>query len=180
MGRGGSSRPTYGMLTPSTLCSRRTLRSTAAASGVTPDTICSVAGQVALSYVYGTGLVGFDPRTARDAATIVVWGANPSASAPHTHEHWLAKAPGRVIVIDPVRTPTAAVADLHLQPYPGSDAALAFALLHVLWRNGLVDRGFVAAHDGVGRTRTVAEGLHPRVGRSDDGCPRPPHRGGGS
>jgi anaerobic selenocysteine-containing dehydrogenase len=116
------------------------------ATEVTPDTICNLAGQVALSYVYGTGLIGSDPRTARDAETIVVWGANPSASAPHTQEHWLANARARVIVIDPVRTPTAAAAHLHLQPFPGSDAALAFALLHVLRRDGLVDRAFVAAH----------------------------------
>jgi anaerobic selenocysteine-containing dehydrogenase len=116
------------------------------ATEVIPDTICNMAGQVALNYVYGTGLDGFDPRTACDAACIVVWGANPSASAPHAHEHWLREAPGKVAVIDPVRTATAEAADLHLQPFPGSDAALAFALLHVLWRDGFVDRGFVAAH----------------------------------
>ena len=116
------------------------------ATEVTPDTICNMAGQVALSYVYGTGLSGFDPRTARDAATLVVWGANPSASAPHVQEHWVAKIRGRVIVIDPVRTATAAAADIHLQPYPGTDAALVFALLHVLWRDGLIDRGFIDAH----------------------------------
>jgi Molybdopterin oxidoreductase len=51
-----------------------------------------------------------------------------------------------VIVIDPIRTPTAQAADLHLQPFPGSDAALAFALLHVLWRDGLVDYDFIQAH----------------------------------
>lgn len=56
------------------------------------------------------------------------------------------EAPGQVIVIDPVRTPTAQAADLHLQPFPGSDAALAFALLHVLWRDNLIDSDFVAAH----------------------------------
>ena len=116
------------------------------ATEVTPDTICNLAGQVGLGYVYGTGLSGFDPRTVRDAATIIVWGANPSASAPHTHDHWLAEAPGRVIVIDPVRTATAEAADLHLQPRPGSDAALAFALLHVLRRDGFLDRKFIAAH----------------------------------
>jgi anaerobic selenocysteine-containing dehydrogenase len=116
------------------------------ATEVIPDTICLMAGVVALNYVYGTGLDGFDPRTARDAACIVVWGANPSASGPHAHEHWLREAPGRVVVIDPIRTPTAQAADLHLQPFPGSDAALAFALLHVLWRDGLVDYDFVKAH----------------------------------
>ncbi len=116
------------------------------ATEVTPDTICLMAGVEALQYVYGTALDGFDPRTARDAACIMVWGANPSASGPHAHEHWLREAPGQVIVIDPVRTPTAQAADLHLQPFPGSDAALAFALLHVLWRDNLIDYDFVAAH----------------------------------
>jgi anaerobic selenocysteine-containing dehydrogenase len=116
------------------------------ATEVTPDTICLMAGVEALQYVYGTALDGFDPRTARDAACILVWGANPSASGPHAHEYWLAEAPGQVIVIDPVRTPAAQAADLHLQPFPGSDAALAFALLHVLWRDGLVDADFMAAH----------------------------------
>jgi anaerobic selenocysteine-containing dehydrogenase len=116
------------------------------ATEVTPDTICNMAGHVALRYVYGTSLEGFDPRTAKDAACIVVWGANPHASAPHAHEHWLPEAPGKVIVVDPIRTPTAAEADIHLQPFPGSDAALAFALLCVIHRDGLIDESFVARH----------------------------------
>ena len=49
-------------------------------------------------------------------------------------------------MVDPVRTPTAERADLHLQPFPGSDAALAFGLMHVLARDGLVDAGFVEQH----------------------------------
>jgi anaerobic selenocysteine-containing dehydrogenase len=116
------------------------------ATEVDPDTICNKAGHVALDYVYGTSLVGFDPLTARDSACILVWGANPSASAPHAHDHWLPEAPGQVVVVDPVRTPTAEAADLHLQPFPGSDAALAFALLHVIARQGLVDEMFVHGH----------------------------------
>jgi anaerobic selenocysteine-containing dehydrogenase len=116
------------------------------ATEVTPDTICNMAGHVALRYMYGTSLDGFDPRTAKDAACIVVWGANPHASAPHAHEHWLPEARGTVVVIDPIRTPTAAQADIHLQPFPGSDAALAFALLHVIRREGLIDSAFIAAH----------------------------------
>jgi anaerobic selenocysteine-containing dehydrogenase len=116
------------------------------ATEVTPDTICNMAGHVALRYMYGTSLDGFDPRTAKDSACIVVWGANPHASAPHAHQHWLPEAPGKVIVVDPIRTPTAAAADIHLQPFPGSDAALAFALLFVIHRDGLIDESFVSRH----------------------------------
>ena len=116
------------------------------ATEVDPDTICNKAGHVALEYVFGTSMTGFDPRTAGDSACILVWGANPSASAPHANDHWLPESPASVIVVDPVRTPTAAAADLHLQPFPGSDAALAFGILHVLARDGMLDRKFVDAH----------------------------------
>jgi anaerobic selenocysteine-containing dehydrogenase len=116
------------------------------ATEVDPDTICNKAGHVALEYVYGTSMMGFDPLTARDSACILVWGANPSASAPHAHDRWLPESPAQVIVVDPVRTPTAESADLHLQPFPGSDAALAFALLHVLAREELLDMDFLGAH----------------------------------
>ncbi len=116
------------------------------ATEVEPDTICNNAGHVALDYTYGTSMVGFDPRSADDAACIMVWGANPSASAPHAHEHWLPGSGARIIVVDPIRTPTAEIADLHLQLFPGSDAALAFGLLHVIQRDRLVDIDFVQHH----------------------------------
>jgi len=116
------------------------------ATEVDPDTICNKAGHVALDYVYGTSLDGFDPRTARDSRCILVWGANPSASAPHQHEHWLPESPAQVIVVDPVRTPTAQAADLHLQPFPGSDAALAFAMLGTIHREQLADASLLADH----------------------------------
>jgi anaerobic selenocysteine-containing dehydrogenase len=114
------------------------------ATEVDPDTICNKAGHTALEYLYGTSLDGFDPRSSVDAASIVVWGANPSASAPHQHEHWLTEAPCPTIVVDPLRTATARQADLHLQLFPGSDAALAFALLHVMERDALLDDHFIA------------------------------------
>ena len=116
------------------------------ATEVEPDTICNMAGHVALQYTLGSSLIGFDPRTAKDARCIVVWGANPSTSAPHAHKHWFREAPGRKIVIDPIRHETARAADLHLQLAPGTDAALAFALLHVLRREGMIDRRFLAGH----------------------------------
>lgn len=116
------------------------------ATEVDPDTVCNKAGHTALQMIFGDSLNGFDPRTAKDAACILVWGANPSACAPHAHKHWLREAPGKVIVIDPIRHPTAAMADLHLQPFPGSDAALAFALLHVMQREGLINEQFLTNH----------------------------------
>ncbi len=116
------------------------------ATEVDPDTVCNKAGHVALGMTFGSSLDGFDPRSARDAACILVWGANPSASAPHAHRYWLREAPGTVIVVDPIRHPTAVQADLHLQPFPGTDAALAFALLHVITRDGLLDEQFLGKH----------------------------------
>lgn len=116
------------------------------ASEIDPDSICNAAGHAALQYMYGASDHGFDPRTAKDARCILVWGANPSASAPHQHKHWLKESPAKVVVVDPVRHATAAEADLHLQIFPGSDAALAFAILHVLVREGRIDRPFLAAH----------------------------------
>jgi assimilatory nitrate reductase catalytic subunit len=52
----------------------------------------------------------------------------------------------KLVVVDPRRTDTAAAADLHLAIRPGTDIALCNAMLHVLAADGLVDRGFVAAH----------------------------------
>ena len=110
------------------------------------ETVCNMAGHVASIYTLGIRYYGFDPRTAKDTNCIVVWGANPSATGPHAYKHWLPEAPGKKIVIDPVRTRTAKMADLHLQPFPGSDAALAFAMLHVLKRDGMIDQDFITEH----------------------------------
>ena len=115
-------------------------------SEVDPDSICNAAGHVAWHLQFGNSVVGFDPRTAKDCKCIVVWGANPSHSAPHAHEHWLGEAPGTVVVVDPIRTETAAAADLHLQPRPGTDAALAFSLLNCMRRAGNLDDAYIAAH----------------------------------
>ena len=116
------------------------------ASVVDYGTICNRAGCVAWDLLFGTSRCGFDPRTAKDSACIMVWGANPAHSAPHAHRHWLAESPGKVVVVDPVRTRTARAADLHLMPRPGTDAALAFGLLHALAELGAFDRSFIAAH----------------------------------
>lgn len=143
------------------------------AARVDYSTICNAAGSVAWHLLYGDGAaMGFDPRTARDASCILVWGANPSHSAPHMHKHWLKDSPARVVVIDPVRTVTAAEADLHLQPRPGTDAALAFALLHALRENGSFDDSFIAEHC-VGATELEAdiERCTPQWGEQQTGVP---------
>ena len=116
------------------------------ASVVDYGTICNTAGYVAWELLFGTAERGFDPRTARDSSCILVWGANPSHTAPHMHEHWLRESPAKIVVIDPLRTKTAAAADLHLQPRPGTDAALAFAMLHELRAQGHFDQAFIDAH----------------------------------
>ena len=112
------------------------------------------------------------PSRRPTAECIVVWGANPSASAPHAHDHWLREARGQVIVIDPIRTPTAAAADTYLQLRPGSDAALAFAFAHVIRRDGLVDEAFVAEHVlGYDELEPLLEACTPAWAEEQTGVP---------
>jgi anaerobic selenocysteine-containing dehydrogenase len=116
------------------------------ATEVDPDTICNAAGHSAWSLLFGNSICGFDPRTIKSAHSILVWGANPSHSAPHVNQHWLGQFAGSTIVVDPIRTQTAIAADLHLQPRPGCDAALAFALLHCLQSNGDFDAKYIQSY----------------------------------
>ncbi len=117
------------------------------ATEIDPDTVCNKAGHAALELTWGDSLEGFDPETAKDAKTLLVWGANPGHAAPHMHKDWLREMPARVISIDPVAHRTARErADLHLQLRPGTDAALAYGFLYVLKREGLLDHAFIDAH----------------------------------
>ena len=142
------------------------------ASEVDPDTICNAAGHVAWTLLFGSSVQGFDPRTAKDANCILVWGANPAHSAPHAHAHWLPESGAKVIVVDPTLTDTARAADLHLRPRPGSDAALAYSLLHCLQQNGEFDHKFIDTHtigfDEITETITLAT---PEWGESQTGVP---------
>ena len=113
---------------------------------VEPDTVCNMAGHVALDYVIGTSVIGFDPRTAGDANCILVWGAIRRPPPPHQHKHWLKEAPGTVIVVDPVRHPTAGAGGHSPAALPRQRRALAFAMIHVLVRENLIDRAFLASH----------------------------------
>lgn len=119
------------------------------ATEVDPDTVCNKAGHAALELTFGDSLHAFDPRTVKDSKTLLIWGANPSHSAPHQDRVFVKKARAagtKVIVVDPIGHGTAAAADLHLKLAPGTDSLLAFAFLNVLQDRGLVDHEFLGRH----------------------------------
>jgi assimilatory nitrate reductase catalytic subunit len=77
---------------------------------------------------------------------LVLVGANPAETMPPAMRHVdrLRERGGRVVVVDPRRTPTAERADLHVQPVPGTDLALALGVLHLVVAAGAVDEEYVA------------------------------------
>ena len=73
-----------------------------------------------------------------------------------------------MVVIDPRRTRTAAQADWHIQPYPGTDAALALGVMHVLITEGLTDEAYIAAtHARLRGTERAGDGVSARPRRGD-------------
>lgn len=101
---------------------------------------------------------------------IVLVGANPyeSNGSLATAPGWprrlraVQERGGQVVVIDPVRTRTAESADWHLRPRVGSDAALLFSLVHVLFDEDLVDLGAVAPYiRGLDGVRAAASSFDP-------------------
>jgi anaerobic selenocysteine-containing dehydrogenase len=92
---------------------------------------------------------GPDPREMADADLIVVWGGNPVSTQVNamTHISRARKTRGaKLAVVDPYLSPTAEAADIHLAPRPGTDGALACAMMHVLFRDGFADRDYMARH----------------------------------
>ena len=86
--------------------------------------------------------MGFDPEAIVHARLIVAWGANIISSNVHL---WpfveeARRRGARLVVVDPYRSRTAEKSDLHLAPCPGTDAALALGMMHVIFRDGLEDR----------------------------------------
>ncbi len=109
-------------------------------------TICSSAGGQALKSVYGIKL-GTRPEDFAHAGLILAWGANIHGNNVHL---WpfieeARRNGARLIVIDPYRTRTAALADEHLAINPGTDTALALGLMHVILSMGLEDRDYIAS-----------------------------------
>jgi anaerobic selenocysteine-containing dehydrogenase len=111
-------------------------------------TICTIAGGFGTGYTLGDNRVGMDPETLRFSKLVVLWGANPLSTHPHLWRPILeARKNGASLVsIDPIRTRSAAAADWHLAPIPGTDAALALGLLHVVLAEGREDRDFISRH----------------------------------
>jgi anaerobic selenocysteine-containing dehydrogenase len=110
-------------------------------------TICATTGGDALVSVYGKKL-GTDPEHFRHARYIIAWGANIHGNNVHL---WpfveeARRNGARLVVIDPYRTRTARVADWHIPIQPGTDAALALGLMHIMINEGLCDRDYVAQY----------------------------------
>jgi len=110
-------------------------------------TLCSSAGKVGIKITLG-GSVGMDPERVDDARLILIWGSNPITSNLH---YWSrvqeAKRRGaRVVVIDPYRSLTAEKGTDHIPVRPGTDAALALAMMHVIIHEGRHDADYVARY----------------------------------
>lgn len=137
-------------------------------------TICASAGtaglNAALGFRYGT-----EPEQFRHSKLIIAWGANIMATSVHTWPFIVeARRNGaKFYTIDPVRNRTGALADRHYFINPGSDTALALAMMHVIIGERLYDADYVARHtlgfDGLGER--VREWT-PERGSALTGIPR--------
>jgi anaerobic selenocysteine-containing dehydrogenase len=125
-------------------------------------TICATAGMVGVSAAHGIS-PEVDPEEWPHARYLLVWGWNPMSTAPHLWRKLLdaRKAGARLVVVDPFRSRTARVADEHLRPLPGTDAALAIGMMRAIVDAGLQDEDFCRAYaDGYDELlATLAE--HP-------------------
>ena len=129
-------------------------------------TICSTAGARGLEMTLGTR-IGTDTELVGGARLIVIWGSNTLTSNPHlwpfvreAREHG-----AKLWAIDPLTTRTTEQCDRHLMIRPGTDAALALGIMHVLFAEGLADRDYLARHTlGAAELETrVAEWTPQRV-----------------
>jgi anaerobic selenocysteine-containing dehydrogenase len=110
-------------------------------------TICSMAGTVGMRMTLGAN-IGADAEGIPESDLVLLWGTNTLTSNPHLWPFIMqARENGaRVIAIDPIRTRTAAQCDEWLPIRPGTDAALALAMMHVLFAEGLEDRDYLARY----------------------------------
>jgi anaerobic selenocysteine-containing dehydrogenase len=110
-------------------------------------TICASAGGAGYKYTIGAR-IGTDLEQFQNAKLILIWGGNPIASNLH---FWMraqeAKRRGaKLIAIDPYRSLTAEKCHQHIAPLPGTDAALALGMMHVLIEENLLDHEYIAQY----------------------------------
>jgi anaerobic selenocysteine-containing dehydrogenase len=110
-------------------------------------TICAEAGSVGCDVTLGTRAM-IDPEQAVNARYIVNWGSNTAVTNIHFWkiEHEARKRGAKIVTIDPYRSPTAAKSDWWLPIRPGTDAAFALAVMHVIFREGWQDQDYLDAH----------------------------------
>ena len=110
-------------------------------------TICATAGYTGTLMTHGAS-PEVDPELWPHARYLLVWGWNPLSTAPHLWRKLLdaRKQGARLVVVDPFRSRTARVADEHLRPLPGTDAALAIGMMKAVVDAGLHDDEWCRAH----------------------------------
>lgn len=126
-------------------------------------TICSEAGGQAWNLVYGKKL-GTPTEDFKLAKLIIAWGANIHGNNIHLWPmvEQARRNGARLVVIDPYRTRTAALADWHIAIRPGTDVALALGMMHVILREGLEDRAYIAEmNQGVEQLTERVRGYTP-------------------
>ena len=136
-------------------------------------TICSTAGGVGMRMTVG-GNIGADTESVPDCDLVILWGTNTLTSNPH---FWPFVTQARengaqVLCIDPIRTRTARQCDEWIPIRPGTDAALALGIMHVLFRDGLQDDDFIAKHTlGVEHLRARVAEWTPERASDTTGIP---------
>jgi anaerobic selenocysteine-containing dehydrogenase len=110
-------------------------------------TICASAGTEGLLATIGAKM-GTDPERFNEAKLILIWGSNPITSNVHLWPKILeAQRNGaRVVAIDPYRSLTAEKCDEHIALLPGTDGALALAMMHVIIKENLIDEDYVTSY----------------------------------
>ena len=113
-------------------------------AGTVCDTCCETAWEMTVGPVGGA-----DPESVVHSDLVVSWGADLAATNVHfwaLAEEQKKKRGMPIVVIDPRRTRSAKAADLYLPIRIGTDAALALGVMHILVRDGLADRDYIAKH----------------------------------
>ncbi len=126
-------------------------------------TICSSAGGDALAATYG-GKIGMHTEFFAESRLILIWGSNSITSNLHfwSLAQQAKRAGARLICIDPRRTETADKCHQHIALLPGTDGALALAMIHELDRQGLLDEDYIARYvDGWPALRERAAAWSP-------------------